>query len=213
MKKNKTIAYMLAAALLVGGTFVGTKAMFKDTVKVAGELSISTGDVDLEVVESETKWKLDRNGSELAEGTKGIEDNGGKEGYAGIDNPSAEIDNETTENSNFANNLKYGDVLTKTVIVQNVGTLNATNLEIVRNKESNMPSWISVETGNITDLEGNKIETTSVIEPKDKVKVELKLTVNAEGQHNKTGQNSDNQENQIIDLIDAWTLTAQQTTK
>ena len=28
MKKNKTIAYMLAATLLVGGTFVGTKAWF-----------------------------------------------------------------------------------------------------------------------------------------------------------------------------------------
>ena len=30
MKKNKTIAYMLAATLLVGGTFLGTKALFTD---------------------------------------------------------------------------------------------------------------------------------------------------------------------------------------
>ncbi len=41
MKKNKTIAYMMAAMLLVGGTFVGTKALFTDQVDATGEISIS----------------------------------------------------------------------------------------------------------------------------------------------------------------------------
>ena len=69
MKKNKTIAYMLAAALLVGGTFVGTKALFTDKIETAGELQISTGDVNIEIIEP-SKWALIRNGNELKEGTK-----------------------------------------------------------------------------------------------------------------------------------------------
>ena len=47
MRKNKTVAYMLAAALLVGGTFAGTKALFQDTETVHNPLIIKTGKVDI----------------------------------------------------------------------------------------------------------------------------------------------------------------------
>ena len=52
MKKNKTIAYMLAATLLVGGTFVGTKAYFTDEDDAKADLVISMGDVDVSVDET-----------------------------------------------------------------------------------------------------------------------------------------------------------------
>lgn len=213
MKKNKTIAYMLAATLLVGGTFVGTKALFNDVVDIAGELAISTGDVDLEVVTADTKWTLERNGGELKEGTSdSIIDENGKEGHANVEHPGKNVENETAE-GNFANNLKNGDVLTKNVVIKNVGTLNATNLQITKNEESNMPTWVSVETGEIK--KGNEVVGEStVIEPGETVNVELKLTINADGQHNQmNSQNSDDQENAVITLIDAWKLTANQTQK
>ena len=53
MKKNKTIAYMLAATLLVGGTFVGTKAYFTDRAEAKANLVLSMGDVDVDVDESQ----------------------------------------------------------------------------------------------------------------------------------------------------------------
>ena len=47
MKKNKTIAYMLAATLLVGGTFAGTKALFESKVTAQTDLVITTGSLKL----------------------------------------------------------------------------------------------------------------------------------------------------------------------
>ncbi|MEG1285055.1 MAG: hypothetical protein RSD22_04905 [Romboutsia sp.] len=63
MKKNKTIAYMLAATLLVGGTFAGTKALFTDKVDIANKLVITTGIVDIEIKE-DTEWF--KNGDKLS---------------------------------------------------------------------------------------------------------------------------------------------------
>lgn len=54
MKKNKTIGFMLAATLLVGGTFMGTKAWFTDQAEANANLTITTGSMDLEV--SEGDW-------------------------------------------------------------------------------------------------------------------------------------------------------------
>ena len=48
MKKKKVAALALAASLLVGGTFIGTKALFTDSIENVGEISISTGDLDIE---------------------------------------------------------------------------------------------------------------------------------------------------------------------
>lgn len=49
MKKNKTIAYALAATLLVGGTFAGTKAWFTDKDESKSDLILTTGSIDVEL--------------------------------------------------------------------------------------------------------------------------------------------------------------------
>lgn len=52
MKKNKTIAYALAATLLVGGTFAGTKALFTDSDVIQNDnLTVTTGVVDVDIEE------------------------------------------------------------------------------------------------------------------------------------------------------------------
>ena len=50
MKKSKIISLLLAGALLVGGTFIGTKALFSDTETVANQLVLTTGKVDIRII-------------------------------------------------------------------------------------------------------------------------------------------------------------------
>ena len=67
MKKNKTVAYALAAALLVGGTFAGTKAWFTSEANIDNNLVIETGTVDIQAT-NDTGWIL--NGEKSYEGDK-----------------------------------------------------------------------------------------------------------------------------------------------
>lgn len=215
MKKNKTIAYMLAAALLVGGTFAGTKALFTDSIKAVGELKISTGDVDIEITDTPTipygnEWRLYRNGNELKEGTN-IIDPLGKDGFA-PGNDSNTVD--TAPETPFANNLKPGDILEKIVEVKNIGTLNA-KLHLdstkVSEKLGDLKDFINVEASN-SNIEYPK-GANGILEPGKIATVKLRLTVNTEQEyaHDKKGINSDEQEDAIVDLTDAWVLRATQT--
>ena len=213
---------MLAATLLVGGTFVGTKALFVDNTDKVGELKISTGDVDIEVLES-SKWVLDRNGAELKEGTN-ITDPLGQVGYADthdrnkIDKVPTYIDNDGDEKETpFANNLKPGDVLTKVVTVKNVGTLNAI-LELddsnVVNQLGDLSDFIVPTKTGITTAWKND----NIVEPGETATFTLTLTATQTSAHNtsSTGvvlDNNDDQEDAIVDLTNAWVLTATQTTK
>lgn len=99
MKKNKTIAYALAATLLVGGTFAGTKAWFTSQETANTDLVITTGTVDLEVVDN--GWYLDADGT----GTE-----------------ATPVD-KSNENFMFRN-VKPGDGMWKQFDVTNTGTLN-----------------------------------------------------------------------------------------
>lgn len=63
MKKNKTIAYMLAATLLVGGTFAGTKAWFTDKDVVTNDIIIATGVLDV-AVDGISDWSVLTDGTE-----------------------------------------------------------------------------------------------------------------------------------------------------
>lgn len=212
MKKNKTIAYMLAATLLVGGTFLGTKALFTDNINTVGELKISTGDVDIEILEENSKWTLLRNGEELKEGTN-IEDQFGKDGFA-PEHDTNKID-EVPETP-FANNLKPGDVLRKIVVVKNMGTLNAKLLldsTKVEEKLGNLSDFITATETEIVDANGN-----GILEPGEIATVTLILTAEQDSAHNtsSTGEVKDNnnaQEDAIVDLTNAWELTATQTTR
>ena len=208
MKKNKTVAYALAATLLVGGTFLGTKALFTDKVDVAGELKISTGDVDIEVI-NDTNWVLDRNGNEYADGsTVG--------GETGIDVSLNEIETEV----NFANNIKPGDVLTKEITIKNAGTLIAI-VDLVRNTEVTLGELEGFLTLEETLVQGQDVDQLTM-HPGEEITVELKISANGPGLHNTDdlsdpehpvkSYNKDAIEEITINLTNAWTLNATQQT-
>ena len=208
MKKNKTIAYMLAAALLVGGTFVGTKALFTDKIETAGELQISTGDVNIKVSET-SGWILTRNGSELNEGTN-IENNG-IDGFAPDKGYGITNNKDTVPETPFANNLKPGDVLKKVVTIKNIGTLNAKlslDSSKVSEKLGSLNDFITATETNFNDANEN-----GILEPGEYGSIILTLTADQESVHNITGVNNDTQEDTIVDLTNAWVLTATQTTR
>lgn len=94
MKKNKTIAYALAATLLVGGTFVGTKALFTDKAEAYNDLVITMGKLDVNVDEGE--WKIENNNTEASN---------------------------STNNDRFTN-VKPGDSFLKKITLTNDGTLD-----------------------------------------------------------------------------------------
>ncbi len=188
MKKNKTIAYMLAATLLVGGTFVGTKALFTDEIDAVGELSISTGDVDIDsqVIQD---WTLERNGYEPDTGTS---DKGRLAQFE---------------------NLKTGDKLTKKVEIINKGTLKAVvNLKEDESITGKLPDGIEYK----ATLKNNANEDIngSVIAPGYNAIIDFTIEVVGDGKHNSENSlNSDEQEKTIIDLNDSYVLEAQQITK
>lgn len=205
MKKNKTLAFMMAATLLVGGTFVGTKALFTDEDQVAGELKISTGDLDIATDVGE--WSMVGGRTEINHGT--TEDN----------------KDSLQENLAIFDNLKHGDIITKTVTVKNQGTLNA-NLSLTEDtyKTGSLPAGIDFTAefengdGYLETSNGNK-----VLQPGGTVDIKLQLEVTGGGSHS-TGDiitedyndpnklNNDVQERIVIDLKDAYTLKATQTT-
>ncbi|RDY22507.1 hypothetical protein CHF27_013025 [Romboutsia maritimum] len=54
MKKNKTIAYMMAATLLIGGASLGTKALFSDQAEAkVNDLIITMGNLHVKVDEGD----------------------------------------------------------------------------------------------------------------------------------------------------------------
>ena len=207
MKKNKTIAYMLAATLLVGGTFVGTKAWFTDEATVAGELKISTGDLDIEVVDKGT-WDLVRAGEEYRDGTYGVNDPSNLGGTLRIEEDKEGQTNEEVPEGAFANNLKPGDKLTKTVTIQNKGTLIANDITLNRISKNELYGGLF----KVTTSELGK----NVLNPGEKTTFTIELEVNnVGGQHgDKNGFNTDTLENTIIDLDkdilkgESWELKA-----
>lgn len=206
MKKKKIVAFALAAGLLVGGTFVGTKALFTDSIENVGEISISTGDLDIEL--EDTEWVLDRNGAEHADGTQNVED---KEG----NDQGTLVSNDITRTEAFANNLKPGDKLTKTVKIKNNGTLVADKLTLIRN-EDDINEGLNHLKGLLTVSE-EQPEKTSLL-PGESTTATLTIYVNnVGGEHIKEGENvvdgnynADDIENSTIALKNAWTLEATQ---
>ena len=194
MKKNKTIAYLMAATLLVGGTFLGTKALFTDRADMIGAVTITTGDVDLSVTEE--KWNLERNGED--------------------DELKTDI------NSGRFENLKFGDKLTRTVHIKNDGTLKAiANIKVnkseikteaeAEDKEIiiNGLKYTAKRTG------GEKIESTENIEiaAGQSVSVDLEIEVVGKGKHNEEGSlNKDKIQGVDINLENSFVVDARQVT-
>lgn len=104
MKKNKTVAFMLAATLMVGGTFLGTKAWFTDTETSSNNLVVTTGTLDLTVTDNEGWVRKSTDSTGQANHTESLE--------------SAK--DET--NTSFTN-VRPGDYFEKEITVTNTGTL------------------------------------------------------------------------------------------
>ncbi|MBC8632011.1 hypothetical protein H8697_09870 [[Eubacterium] tenue] len=102
MKKNKTVAYMMAAMLLVGGTFAGTKAWFTAKKTVDTSFEITTGSIDIET--EDKGWVVKTPKDEKTEM---------------VVRPGSGM------------NFKPGDILEKEVTIKNIGDL-AQKLEINR---------------------------------------------------------------------------------
>jgi hypothetical protein len=80
MKKNKTLGLILAIALLMGGTFIGTKAWFTNQASTDNSIKLTLGTVDLKIYENPTKdiagnvleekegWILCKGSDEVANG-------------------------------------------------------------------------------------------------------------------------------------------------
>lgn len=99
MKKKKTAAYALAALLLVGGTFTGTKAWFTHNATHSADLVITTGNVDVTV--DSTGWFM-------------------------VDSEGKPVEGSGNENGgyNAFENIKPGDRFMKRVVIRNTGSLD-----------------------------------------------------------------------------------------
>lgn len=132
MKKNKAMAYALAATLLVGGTFTGTKAWFSDKVTTDNGIKITMGTLDLELDETKTVegdtlikgWQLVRTREDTESKT------GGRNGQIA---------------SSFVE-IRPGDTFQRTFIVKNTGSLD----QLV--KVDNTASELNPEYKNLFDL-------------------------------------------------------------
>ena len=147
MKKNKTIAYMLAATLLVGGTFAGTKAWFTDQGKADTDLVITTGTLDVEV--EDMGWYLI----------------GKTEGKP--------IDKEGISGNTVFENLKPGDILNKTIFVQNNGSLDQV-LDIEGGIVNEKKGPFDIEISKLNELDGKTLKVG------EGTSFEIKVTIDKE---------------------------------
>ena len=159
MKKNKTIAYMLAATLLVGGTFVGTKAWFTASGTVDSGLVVTTGSMGLSVTE-DNNWEVVTPGGITEITNQGAGNNFENVTPAG---DRTEITNQGAKN-NFEN-VKPGDDFEKQVTIKNTGSLNQVLTVTGGNINNNLNKNFTVsfktqnneEIENITDFIGTNL--------------------------------------------------------
>lgn len=107
MKKNKIVAFAIAGALLVGGTFAGTKAWFTDSATEKSDLVITTGNIDVETIVRD-EW------------TSGYLEE--KEG-AGIVATKDDTTEAKPDGKGGFTNVRPGDKFFKTIAVKNNGSL------------------------------------------------------------------------------------------
>lgn len=119
MRKNKTIAYMLAATLLVGGTFVGTKAWFSDKVETDNGIKITMGTLDLELKENGAGEEGENKGWKLVRDEKVISSyfNLGSQKESKEDSKNGDIKKEHV-------NIRPGDYFEREFTVKNTGSLD-----------------------------------------------------------------------------------------
>ncbi|MGG7078450.1 hypothetical protein [Clostridium sardiniense] len=108
MKKNKIVAFAMAGALLVGGTFAGTKAWFTDSATEKSDLVITTGNIDVDTITPDG-W-LPGNLQDIpGQGMQPVEDK--------------ETEADKNDKGEFTN-VRPGDKFYKRVRVENKGSLS-----------------------------------------------------------------------------------------
>ncbi len=159
MKKNKTVAYMMAAMLLVGGTFVGTKALFTDADIAENGLIITTGEIGIEV-DQKSEWEIEKSNGEVEEIIKGKEFTG----------------------------LKTGDKLVKNITIKNTGDLYR-KINIDDNgKYPFLPDGIEFSAKSLEDLDNKIVSPDEVLNAKLELEVTGNHKHNEDGSLNKTGK-------------------------
>jgi len=137
MKKNKTLAYMLAATLLVGGTFVGTKALFTDSATATTDLVITMGEIGI-AVDEDAEWKIEDQNGEVIEVVTGKE----------------------------FTHLKTGDKLVKDITITNTGNLYRKLSITAGGMAPILPQGIEFSAETITNLDGKIVEPNETINVK-----------------------------------------------
>ena len=141
MKKNKTLAYTLAAALLVGGTFLGTKALFQDQVESSNPLILTSGKVDISIAE-DGKWR------------KNVTDRHPD----GVISSGDKLDDNEGVGTEFKN-VQPGDTFSKYISIINNSSTYDVNLKIEENLEgipAGLEDYIVVEDGGNPKFEEQK---------------------------------------------------------
>ncbi|MDB8804734.1 hypothetical protein [Romboutsia sp. 1001216sp1] len=172
MRKNKTIAFMMAGALLVGGTFLGTKAYFTDKVEASNNLVISMGKLDLEVEEGEWIYESTIHGDKEAMGTKG-------------------------PINQFIGNVKPGDKFVKEVTISNYSDIN-TDLELTGGEPVKGSELESVIANGFITIKDNRDEVLKELNNNDSIQYEnadKKATLRIEVQVNSRTPEQDNEYN------------------
>lgn len=158
MSKKKTIAYLIAGSLLIGGTFIGTKAWFTDGGTADNSLIVTMGSFNLDIIENKdvkeqpTGWVLHRNGK--PESIK------------------------TEANGHNFTNVKPGDQFIRTVTFKNSGTLNQRVTLDLSNFKGEVPSGFMFNT-NMGGFPGGVIGSTYKDIPgggEETIKMSIKVT-------------------------------------
>lgn len=121
MKKNKTVAYMMAAMLLVGGTFVGTKALFTDEATLENKLKLTTGKVDIDI-EGKSWYK------NLPDGDK-------DGNITNKDNTTSNITSgkyEQKSDTGEFTNVEPGDMFTREIVIKNYSSYDKIDVNLIK---------------------------------------------------------------------------------
>lgn len=142
MRKNKTIAYALAATLLVGGTFLGTKALFTDSDTATNDLVITMGEIGIDVNE-DAKWIVKDQNGEVREVAEGKE----------------------------FTHLKTGDTLVKNITITNTGDLHRKITVEQEGMAPVLPSGVEFVDSSLTEVNDLVVEPNATRKTQLELKV------------------------------------------
>lgn len=148
MKINKTISYALATSLLLGGTFLGTKATLIDEKTADNKLNLTTGNLQIRLIPG--TW------------IRNAEDKNGDKHITTIDDPEDQ-NCETSKTGSFKN-VQAGDTFTRYISILNGANNSDITLKVKQelagdNKE--LMQFITVDTYQLEGLKSMNKNTNA----------------------------------------------------